>query len=205
MDRFRQAIMTKFQLEGHDNLPFLASPPKGKRRSGRHPLATELLSELIGVLGLKKGVDIGVRAGRSAEMWLLRNPGIDLHCVDPWVAYNKFSQRRQDKYYAAACALLKPTEAKIMKMTSMEALSHFEDESLDFVHVDGNHDFDYCCPDIIYWSRKLRKGGLMMVHDYCVFWWNGVMKAVDAYTHCHHIDPWYVTRSKTPTAFWEKP
>ena len=31
-----------------------------------------------------------------------------------------------------------------------------------------------------------------------------VVQAVDAYTHCHSIRPWYVTREKEPCAFWVK-
>ena len=30
----------------------------------------------------------------------------------------------------------------------------------------------------------------------------GVIEAVDAYTRCHMIHPWYVTREDLPTAFW---
>ena len=87
----------------------------------------------------------------------------------------------------------------------MDALADFEDSSLDFVFIDGNHTFDYAVSDIIYWSYKVRKGGIVAAHDYYAFAKNGVMKAVDAYTHCHHIDPWYVTYEHVPTAFWFKP
>ena len=46
--------------------------------------------------------------------------------------------------------------------------------------------------------------GLVLVHDYCAFGMSGVIPAVDAYTHCHKIDPWFVTRDMEPTAFWQR-
>ena len=87
----------------------------------------------------------------------------------------------------------------------MDALPEFADGSLDFVHIDGNHEFDFCCPDIIYWSQKVKSGGMILVHDYIEFHRAGVVDAVRAYVHCHHIDPWYVTRDRLPTAFWKVP
>jgi len=50
----------------------------------------------------------------------------------------------------------------------------------------------------------VRIGGLVLVHDYCAFGMSGVIPAIDSYTHCHWIDPWYVTRDQEPTAFWQR-
>ena len=35
-----------------------------------------------------------------------------------------------------------------------------------FVYIDGNHKFDFICPDIIYWSKKVKHGGIVAVHDF---------------------------------------
>lgn len=48
----------------------------------------------------------------------------------------------------------------------MEALADFEDESLDFVYIDGNRTLPYITADIFGWETKLRKGGIMSGHDY---------------------------------------
>lgn len=160
------------------------------------------MADLLCEYGCKVGVEIGVRRGVSAKIWLDANPNLFLTCIDPWGR----SKRQQENYEITVAELRSYGErVKIIKTTSMKAIGQFDDESLDFVHVDGNHVFDYCAPDIIYWTAKLKKEGIMMVHDYCPFHWSGVMKVVDAYTHCHHIDPWYCTRDKTPTVFWSKP
>ena len=39
-------------------------------------------------------------------------------------------------------------------MRSEEAVPTIQDESLDFVYIDGNHTFDDVMFDLILWSRK---------------------------------------------------
>ena len=93
---------------------------------------------------------------------------------------------------------------KVWKMTSMEAVDRFEDESVDFVNIDGGHKFDVFVQDLVRYVPKVRRGGLILIHDYCPIMGGGIVKAVDAYTHCHRIDPWYVTHDYFPTAFWQR-
>jgi predicted O-methyltransferase YrrM len=203
MLKFQDKLRKHFRIVRHDCNPYLASPPRATaRKDGR-----KILSELLADLEVKDAVEIGTRKGKSALVWLMNNPDMNLTCIDPWLPYAKAKhQVRQDRHYENAVKVLSEYKnTNILRMVSMEGIKHFKDESLDFVHIDGNHEFDYCCPDIIYWSHKLRKGGIMVVHDYCSYHWNGVMEAVNAYTHCHQINPWYVTRDKTPSVFWEKP
>ena len=48
---------------------------------------------------------------------------------------------------------------------------------LDFVYIDGNHEYSYVEADIRAWWQHLRPGGLMVCHDYGVF--TGVTQAVE--------------------------
>ena len=86
----------------------------------------------------------------------------------------------------------------------MEAVPKFEDNSLDFVHIDGDHSFDYVMMDIIEWSKKLKEGGVMACHDFHVGRKFGIIEAVRSYTSCHRIVPWFVVEDPQPTAFWQK-
>lgn len=192
-----RAIRNKFNLKRRmDNLPHGAS-----RRFNRNHLA-----ELLGELKYNKGAEIGVRRGRYSMILCRNNPDLHLTCVDGWHPYDrKYNKERQDRIYGEAVENLSSYNVTILRKKSMDALNEFEDGSLDFVCIDGNHKFDYVCPDIIFWSQKVRKNGIVACHDYYGFGWSGVMKAVDAYTFCHHIDPWYVTKELEPTAFWVKP
>lgn len=194
MPDFLTSVKRQFRVSRMrgDNLPILVTPPRRDR--GRQALA-KVLADMGGV----RGVEIGVRVGRSAIAWMDANPQMHLTCIDPWAG------RRHEANFIAAAKNLETYNATLLRATSMEAVTRFEDNSLDFVHIDGNHEFDYCCQDIICWSRKLRPGGVMAVHDYLEFHRAGVVDAVRAYTHCHHIDPWFVTRDRLPTAFWQRP
>jgi predicted O-methyltransferase YrrM len=51
-------------------------------------------------------------------------------------------------------------------MTSLEASKLFENGSLDFVFIDGDHSYQGCSTDIDCWFPKLKSGGLLSGHDY---------------------------------------
>jgi len=154
---------------------------------------------------VRAGVEIGTFLGNWASLWCRQNPQLHLTCIDPYASYGgRRSATTQEKCYQTALRTLEPYNATIVRKASLEAVDSFEDESLDFVSIDGDHFFDAVMQDLICWRRKVRKGGLIAVHDYTVLQGCHVMRAVDAYTHCHNISPWYVTADYTPTAFWER-
>lgn len=183
---------------GPDNLPILARPRPG-REYGRIQLA-----KVLGDLGFRTGIEIGVGEGYSANLWCEAVPGLKLVGIDPYIGGGSRKQRRYDRYRAKAGQLTEKWDFELWVMESLEAVDKFEDESVDFVQIDGNHTFDLVVQDLIQYTPKVRKGGLILLHDYCAFRRGGVVKAVDAYTHCHRIDPWYVTRDCNPVAFWER-
>jgi hypothetical protein len=47
----------------------------------------------------------------------------------------------------------------------------FKDNSLDYIYIDGNHDYDHAKQDLKLWWPKLRPGGLMAGHDYLQLNW----------------------------------
>lgn len=48
------------------------------------------------------------------------------------------------------------------------AVQHFEDGSLDAIYIDACHSFDCVQKDIKMWRPKLKPGGLLSGHDFCV-------------------------------------
>lgn len=193
-DEINKIIVHKFGIKNKpgSSIPFLASH---KNRV--------TLAELFKDLGFKVGVEIGTQLGKYAQVLCDNNPGVKLHCIDPWFPIGKkYPKERQDRYYELTVEKLKPYNVNIIRKTSMDALNDFEDRSLDFIFIDGAHDFDNVCMDLICWVNKVKSGGIISLHDYYYQPGNGVVKAVDAYTSCHHIDPWYVLKNLSPTAFW---
>lgn len=171
-------------------MPILATPRAG-REKGRQALALVMRN-----LQYKKAVEIGTRRGDSAVIWCGAIPELKLVCIDPW--------KDRTEEYEKTTERLSDYNVHVIRLASMDVVRGFANGSVDFVYIDGNHEFDCCCADIIYWSQKVRPGGLVLVHDYCVSRRSGVMRAVDAYTEAHRILPWYVTRDYEPTAFWER-
>jgi len=148
------------------------------------------LAKKFNELGFKKGAEIGVADGRFSEILCKEVPGLKLFCVDLWAPYSN-SWRTQDSQNIAfeqAKAKLEKYDSEIMIMTSLNASIHSKDESLDFVFIDGGHTFDDVMVDIILWSNKVRKGGIVSGHDYCHFNNSGVIEAVNKYCEIHRIE-----------------
>jgi predicted O-methyltransferase YrrM len=55
---------------------------------------------------------------------------------------------------------------ELIKSDSCSAASLFENESVDFVFIDGDHRYDYVKKDIESWLPKIKKGGIVSGHDY---------------------------------------
>ena len=161
--------------------------------------------ELFTPLGFKEVVEVGTRQGDFAKVICGKNPGVHLTCVDPYMPYNARPKKVMDGFYNEAVKNLSHINATLIRKTSMDAVGAFQDGCLDCVFIDGNHMFEFAIMDIIKWSYKVRSGGIIAVHDYHYFGGCDVVVAVDSYTRCNHIDPWYITREEKPTAFWVKP
>lgn len=63
---------------------------------------------------------------------------------------------------------------------SLDVVSQFEDESLDFIFIDASHDYENVLADITAWYPKLKPGGLIAGDDYALCW-GGVIEAVNEY------------------------
>lgn len=56
----------------------------------------------------------------------------------------------------------------LMRMTFDEALPYFSDDSIDILHVDGHHSYESVRSDFELWIRKVRPGGVVLLHDICI-------------------------------------
>jgi hypothetical protein len=163
------------------------------------------LPEFFVQQGYKVGAEIGTSKGVFAEKF--GKAGLKLYCIDPWLDYPDYSrgdekwQQDLNLQYNRTRELLEPYDCILIRKKSMAALSEFEDESLDFVYIDGNHEFMYVLNDIHEWSKKVKKGGCICGHDYFHSNPHGfeiikVKEAVDVYTKHYGIKNWYVLGRK---------
>ena len=168
----------------------------------------EQLYDVFAELGFTKGVEVGVYRGWNAKVMCDRIPNLKLFAVDFWKGYSaKRTQKKQDRYLRQAKRHLrnhiKNKSVKLIRKASMAAVKDFEDESLDFVYIDSNHNFDVVMEDIIEWSKKLRPGGIMSGHDYYRRERErGVILAVNTYVRAHRIKPWFLTSEKRKRSFF---
>jgi len=151
----------------------------------------------FGESGMTRGAEIGVDRGRFSQYMFKVIPGLHLFCVDPW----RWKLRGESRYRSTV-ERLSQFNATIIRKNSIDALVDVPDESLDFAYIDGDHTFDYVMTDIIWWSKKVRYGGVVAGHDYYRFRRGGVIPAVDIYTQQHGITQWFLTDERTPTWFW---
>jgi len=200
MQDFRKALEKHFRFMGDSDVLPHGVKARRRRQDGRM-----LLARMMRDMEFRVGAEIGTRYGVSARLWCETIPGLKLTCIDPYGVYRaRKSQEKQDDVYEEAKKNLANLDVTLVRESSLDAFSRFEDESLDFVHVDGDHAFDMVMQDILFYVPKVRKGGMILIHDYFSFYQGGVVHAVNAYTACHVINPWYVTHDLEPTAFWQR-
>lgn len=197
--RTLQHIRDKYNIMSDER--FIKLP--GKRDS---------LSKLFVELGLNKGVEVGVEQGKFSESLCKRNPDIELYAVDAWSVYKGYrehvSQDKLDGFYEAVKKRLKPYNCTVIKGFSLDVAKTFEDGSLDFVYIDGNHEFTQVVQDVAAWEKKVKKGGIVAGHDYRrgdSSWICHVKDVIQAWTYSHGIKPYFIFEDeKSPSWFWIK-
>jgi len=157
------------------------------------------LAKLFAELGYTTGVEIGVKEGDYSEVLCQSNPELHLYSIDPWLLRADYTDGRGqgtfDNYEKVARDKLSKYDCEILKMKSSEAVDQFVDDSLDFVYIDGHHDFFNTTFDIFAWGKKVRSGGIISGHDFVPYkakWRNAVFHVVNAWTDAHEINPWFV-------------
>jgi predicted O-methyltransferase YrrM len=126
----------------------------------------------------------------------------------------KKKQEMQDYNYQCAKQRLTPfPDCQLIRKTSMEAVSDFADDSLDFVYIDGDHRFRYIAEDLCEWYLKVKPGGIISGDDYfCTSpTANNVLchvkPVVDAFVITYQIPDFYIIgrQDKKPSWFIIKP
>lgn len=180
------------------------------------------LAELFHDLGFNIGVEVGVESGEYSEILCKANPDLILYCVDSWKAYRGYrdhvDQKKIEGFYEVALEKLKPYNCRLIRKFSMDAVKDFADHSIDFVYIDGNHNFQSCTADIAEWSKKVRPDGIISGHDYVNYARQNyvhVMQVTHGWTNAYRIKPWFLAgtksvnegerRDKARSWFWVNP
>lgn len=144
------------------------------------------------------GAEVGVWKGDfSARILEVVRPA-RLHLIDPWAfeadaRYGEAwygggiarSQAEMDAVYESVRRRFADEIAQgvvvVHRRPSADVGPEFEDESFDWVYIDGNHLYELVRRDLEIFGAKVRRGGLIAGDDYDVpgWWGDGVTRAVD--------------------------
>jgi len=167
------------------------------------------LARLFREKGFNKGVEVGVMHGTYSKTLCQENPDLELKSIDPYMEIygepqtKNWGNEHLEEKFEFATEALQPYNAELIRKTSLEAVKDFDYESLDFVYIDGSHQFDYVMVDIIEWGKRVKKGGIIAGHDY-VGGWPDVAEAVNTYAKVHGVDVINLTDETTPSWFFER-
>jgi len=117
------------------------------------------------------GLEIGVSLGSTTEILLRSIPNLKLFGVDPYMYYIDWNGNEiidNDEYMNTMLNAIKPYNERFVhiRKTSDDAVLDFENESLDFIFIDGVHTYDQVKKDCENFYPKLKKNGLFSGHDY---------------------------------------
>ncbi len=138
----------------------------------------DLIPQLLQFYPNGKGVEIGVFKGEFTKH-ILENWQGTMYLVDPWRELDEEEYADSSNHKNHSTAYLETMSriagnedrAFMIRALSTQAASLFEDNSLDFVYIDGNHAYEWVKEDIQTWWPKLKKGGLFAGHDYIAMDW----------------------------------
>ena len=158
-------------------------------------------------LDFKVGAEIGVAQGEFSKLIIVGNHQVHLYGIDPWEPYKDYKDYVKqssfdDLWHEANHRLCYFKEFEFIRKYSMDAVKDFEDDSLDFVYIDANHEYDYVLQDITEWTKKVKPGGMVAGHDYIHLrtpvneagkrFKYGIKRAIQDYTKENNISPWFV-------------
>lgn len=136
-----------------------------------------------------KFVEVGSWKGKSAAYLAVEiinsKKNILLDCIDTWkgsAEHAHDSYIKSNSLYELFIKNISSLSSVInpIRMDSVSASKQYENNSIDFVFIDANHEYTYVKKDIESWFPKVKVGGIIAGHDYRNGW-GDVDRAVDEF------------------------
>lgn len=137
----------------------------------------EFIEDVLKIRKISEFVEIGSYAGESTMMFADKFVDAKIYCIDPWDDMDivEYTNEKIKLYKYTKPSLVEPVfdeniknynNITKIKLTSEEASSQFEDNSLDMIYIDGIHTEKYITIDLEKWVPKVKNGGIISGHDY---------------------------------------
>jgi len=168
--------------------------------------ARECLADVANAMDLTSAVEIGTHQGVFAKQFMRRFRG-SLICVDPWESYDgilptfypsfdESTLSRDEDFSVAERSLLEfGSRVRLLRKSSEQAVAVID--SVDFVYIDGLHDYESVNFDVNSWYERVRVGGIISGHDYH-YDHPGVIRSVVDLCEKHSLE-FYLTQDQIPS------
>lgn len=126
------------------------------------------------------GAEIGTYIGHNARIMLKRMHIKRLYLIDPYdnAVLEDIGFDKIDSEYKKAQQRVKNWKDKVtFVLKYSDKATNDVPDNLDFIYIDGNHDYEFVKKDIELYYPKVRKGGVVAGHDF-VASEQGVIRAV---------------------------
>lgn len=131
-------------------------------------------------------VEIGTYGGRSAYAIASSNQVSSLFCIDSWQDYNNVHRKpiqAQSEGFPSFTRLLSdhselPIRFVIGSSLDPAVVNLIENDSIDFLFLDGNHEYEHLLQEISLWMPKVNAEGIICGDDYH---FRSVKRAVDSF------------------------
>lgn len=156
------------------------------------------------------GAEVGVHKGDFSEEILQTTLPTKLYLIDPWKSFEEETyneswygkrtpQEEMDKRFEKVVKRFKNFSAvQVVRRLSTQIDDIIEDNSLDFVYIDGDHTYEGVCADFDIFYKKVKPGGLITGDDYSDggWWGRGVIDAVHLNLHTKNFKMLYFEKNQ---------
>ena len=179
----------------------------------RNNFLTQIVRKQLGTINT--AIEVGVwRGAFSAKIMSTLKPK-SFYGVDPYKLYEGYTdkpgaefnaQTSLDELFETTKQRLEKKGGTLIRNFSTQAAAEFDDDSIDFVYLDGDHQYQAIKQDIAAWYGKVRSGGILAGHDYVkgsLVEEFGVIPAVNEFVEQHQLElnttnekyaTWWVTK-----------
>jgi len=163
---------------------------KGQAYIDRVSWAMDLLNKTAPDKKERVGVEVGLWKADFAMLMLEADKNLHWYGVDPYFMYGHKHRKQSDwdAVYARVCSKMEKYGERftLVRKPSIEGVEFIPD-NVDFVFIDGNHDYKFVLDDITAYEKKVRPGGILAGHDYFPPY-TAVRKAANEYAEKHNRD-----------------
>lgn len=128
--------------------------------------------DLISFVRPKILVELGVHNGDSYFCFCESIHHLELSCdcygIDNWKGDEQSGLYGDEVFEEVSSKNEKYESSSLIRLNFNDAVSKFEDNSIDILHLDGCHYYESVLKDFNNWLPKVKNNGYILFHDVCI-------------------------------------